>query len=88
MEKQTHIPEATLTKSNTPTDLEKAHLHEENYGDDAASFDDLPTDEERHSLRRVSDKIPIKAYTIGFVELVERLSFYGTTAVFVNFIQK
>jgi POT family proton-dependent oligopeptide transporter len=36
------------------------------------------------TLRRVSDKIPIKAYTVGFVELVERMSFYGTTAVYVN----
>ena len=34
------------------------------------------------------DKIPIKVYTIAYVELVERLSYYGTTAVFVNFIQQ
>jgi POT family proton-dependent oligopeptide transporter len=76
-----------LTKSTTPTDLEKVELHDDVYGSEP-SLHDQPTDEERHSLRRVSDKIPLKAYTIGFVELVERLSYYGTTAVFVNFIQK
>ncbi|KZT71325.1 PTR2-domain-containing protein [Daedalea quercina L-15889] len=48
----------------------------------------IPSDEELVTLRRVSEKIPIKAYTIAFVELVERLSFYGTTQVFVNFIQQ
>jgi POT family proton-dependent oligopeptide transporter len=47
-----------------------------------------PTDEEMHTLRRVSGKIPWAAYTIAFVELCERFSYYGTTAVFVNFIQQ
>jgi len=50
--------------------------------------EDLPTAEELRTLRRVPDKIPIKAYTIAFVELVERLSYYGTVQVFVNFIQQ
>ncbi|KAF4626354.1 hypothetical protein G7Y89_g11802 [Cudoniella acicularis] len=48
----------------------------------------LPTDEEFHTLRRVSDKIPWKVYTIAFVELCERFSYYGTTVVFTNFIQQ
>jgi POT family proton-dependent oligopeptide transporter len=52
------------------------------------SDDEMPTEEELHTLRRVSAKIPIKAYTIAFVELVERLSYYGTVQVFVNFIQQ
>lgn len=41
----------------------------------------IPTKEDLATLRRVSEKIPLKAYTIAFVELVERLSFYGTTQV-------
>lgn len=41
----------------------------------------IPSAEELVSLRRVSEKIPFKAYTIAFVELVERLSYYGTTQV-------
>lgn len=43
--------------------------------------DDFPTEEEIATLRRVSDKIPFKAYTIAFVEGCERLSYYGATAV-------
>jgi POT family proton-dependent oligopeptide transporter len=67
--------------------LEKVDLHD-NLSDSASSYNDQPTDEERHTLRRVSDKIPMKAFTVGFVELVERMSYYGTTAVFVNFISQ
>ena len=43
--------------------------------------DDFPTEEELATLNRVSDKIPWKAYTVAFVELAERFSFYGTTVV-------
>lgn len=43
--------------------------------------ENIPTKEELHTLRRVSDHIPIKAYTIAFVELVERFSYYGTVIV-------
>lgn len=50
-------------------------------------YDDTPTDEELKTLRRVSGKIPWTAWTIAFVELCERFSYYGTTVVFVNFIQ-
>ena len=32
-------------------------------------------------LRRVAGKIPWTAYTIAFVELCERFSYYGTTVV-------
>ncbi len=47
-----------------------------------------PTEEELHTLRRVPEKIPWNIYTIAFVELCERFSYYGTTAVFTNFIQQ
>ncbi len=40
-----------------------------------------PTAEELHTLRRVRDHIPWKAYTVAFVELCERFSYYGTTVV-------
>jgi len=42
---------------------------------------EFPTDEELHTLRRVADTIPWRVYTIAFVELVERFSYYGTTVV-------
>lgn len=40
-----------------------------------------PTPDELQNLRRVAGKIPWAAYTIAFVELCERFSYYGTTAV-------
>jgi POT family proton-dependent oligopeptide transporter len=40
------------------------------------------------TLRRVPAAIPWKIYTIAFVELVERMSYYGTTAVYSNYIAK
>ncbi len=42
---------------------------------------EYPTEEELHSLRRVADKIPWRVYTLAFVELVERFSYYGSTVV-------
>ncbi|KAL2162609.1 hypothetical protein VTH06DRAFT_6445 [Thermothelomyces fergusii] len=47
-----------------------------------------PTEEELQTLRRVPDKINPRIYTIAFIELCERFSYYGTTAVFTNFIQQ
>lgn len=51
--------------------------------------DDLPqpTDEEKATLRRVSDHIPFAAFTIVVVELCERFAFYGLSGVFQNYIQ-
>jgi hypothetical protein len=42
---------------------------------------EIPTEEELATLRRVSGQIPWTAYTVAFVELCERFSYYGTTAV-------
>ncbi|KAJ7244647.1 peptide transporter PTR2A [Mycena haematopus] len=47
----------------------------------------FPTEEERATLRRVSDSIPWNAYLIAAVEAAERFSFYGSSVVFTNFIQ-
>lgn len=49
------------------------HLHEE--------LPDFPTEEEIATLRRVSAHIPLRLFTIAFVELCERFSFYGATVV-------
>ena len=53
----------------------------------ATEFDDLPTEEEMHTLRRVSGKIKWSAYSIAFCELAERFSYYGSTILYTNFIQ-
>ncbi|KAI0696611.1 oligopeptide transporter [Cytidiella melzeri] len=49
---------------------------------------EFPTEEEKATLRRVADAIPWNAYSIAFVELCERFSYYGSTVVFTNFIQR
>ncbi|TVY87021.1 Peptide transporter [Lachnellula willkommii] len=49
---------------------------------------DSPTQEERRALRRVPDKIPWMVYTVAFIELVERFSFYGTIIAYTNFVQQ
>jgi POT family proton-dependent oligopeptide transporter len=56
--------------------------------DDSTLHPDHPTDEELQTLRKVAGHIPWTAYLVGYVELAERFSYYGVTAVFVNFIQQ
>ncbi|KAF7714527.1 Uncharacterized protein PECH_008417 [Penicillium ucsense] len=57
-------------------------------GEDAALNKNYPTDEELQTLRRISGHLHWTIFTVAFVELCERFSYYGTTAVFVNFIQR
>ncbi len=40
-----------------------------------------PTPEEMHTLRRVSGPLNWITFSVAFVELCERFSYYGTTAV-------
>lgn len=47
-----------------------------------------PTQEELQTLRRVTGPISWQAMTVTAVEFCERFSYYGTTAIFVNFIQQ
>ncbi|RSL59512.1 hypothetical protein CEP51_013902 [Fusarium floridanum] len=53
---------------------------------DSSSDDELPTDEELQTLRRVSGKIKWSMYTIAFVELCERFSYYGSSVLYTNFV--
>jgi hypothetical protein len=46
-----------------------------------------PTNEERSTLRKVADTVPWTAWTLCFVELAERGSYYGVKAVFNNYLQ-
>ena len=49
---------------------------------------ELPSEEDKLLLRRVSDKIPWSFYLVAYVEFAERFSYYGCTTVFTNFIQQ
>ncbi|KAF3319444.1 hypothetical protein TWF173_000073 [Orbilia oligospora] len=55
---------------------------------DFVNEDGTPTEEELATLRRVAGQVPWTAYTIAFVELCERFSYYGVTQVFTNFVQQ
>ncbi|KAI1353629.1 POT family protein [Xylaria sp. FL0043] len=50
--------------------------------------EEYPTKKDLETLRRVKGHISPIIYTIAFIELCERFAYYGTTAVFVNFIQQ
>ncbi|KAJ5689353.1 hypothetical protein N7462_003745 [Penicillium macrosclerotiorum] len=47
----------------------------------------LPTEEERKSLRKVADSLPLVSFSLCLVEFAERASFYGAKTVFSNFIE-
>ncbi|KAI9733471.1 MAG: hypothetical protein M1818_007219 [Claussenomyces sp. TS43310] len=52
---------------------------------------DAPTPAELegpHALKRISAPIPWDVYAIAFIELCERFSYYGTTIVLSNYINK
>lgn len=65
-----------ITKQVTPNNV-PVYYDEKDF----VNADGTPTEEELHTLRRVSGKVPWTAYTVAFVELCERFSYYGTTAV-------
>ena len=46
-----------------------------------------PTEEEKHTLRHVADKLPKSAFLIALIELCERFSYYGLSGPFQNYIQ-
>ena len=48
---------------------------------DLIGGENFPTMEEMATLPRVGDPVPWKTFTVAFVELCERFSYYGTTVV-------
>lgn len=63
--------------------LEKSTATEE-HGLTASDLDNdrlMPSEEELHTLRRVSGPVPWQAFTVTFAELCERFSYFGTTVV-------
>jgi POT family proton-dependent oligopeptide transporter len=51
-------------------------------------YDDKPTEEELKTLRRVSGKLNWAIWTIAFAELCERFSYYGSSVLYTNFVQR
>ena len=57
------------------------YLEEDEDGHIGQEGDEWPTEEDIRTLRKVPDSIPWAAYTIAFVELCERFSYYGTSNI-------
>ncbi|KAF6823907.1 peptide transporter ptr2 [Colletotrichum plurivorum] len=53
---------------------------------DEDDYPDKPTEEELHTLRRISGPIQWSMYTIAFAELCERFSYYGSSVLYTNFV--
>jgi hypothetical protein len=66
----------------------KATMQDSYLSDSASESNSFPTEEEMLTLKRVPAPIPWRIYTIAFVELVERMSYYGCVQVYSNFIAK
>jgi POT family proton-dependent oligopeptide transporter len=62
------------------------HMDVEKISHDDEDYPDKPTEEQMRTLRRVSGKIKWSMWTIAFVELCERFSYYGSTVLYTNFI--
>lgn len=72
---------------------EKAALENSSPSPSVAVEDDgfggeLPTEEEKKTLRRVGDKVPKAAFLVAIVELCERFTYYGASGLFQNYIQR
>ncbi|KAK7532568.1 peptide transporter PTR2-A [Phyllosticta citricarpa] len=52
---------------------------------DLSLDDDVPTDAERRTLRKVPDRLPWSASLIAIVELCERFAYYGLSGPFQNY---
>ncbi|KAK2744341.1 hypothetical protein FQN55_006855 [Onygenales sp. PD_40] len=50
--------------------------------------EDAPTEEERATLRRIPGKIPSLTYLVCMVEFAERASYYGTSPLISNFVNR
>ncbi|GHJ89990.1 hypothetical protein NliqN6_6392 [Naganishia liquefaciens] len=76
-------------KKEQPYDEEEGKVVAANeYYDPKNPNDVYPTEEEAATLPRIPDAVPLASYLVALVELGERFSYYGTTVVFTNFIQR
>ncbi|CAG9990531.1 unnamed protein product [Clonostachys byssicola] len=83
-EKAHHVASVGLSGDveSSPASLEAG-----NVPDTDSELYPVPTDNERKTLRKVADSIPWISWTLCFVEMAERASYYGVKAVFNNYLQ-
>jgi POT family proton-dependent oligopeptide transporter len=84
------MPAPVPGRGSIDVGADKKELADVSYDLDTVSEDswpDKPTEEELHTLRRVSGKIKWSMYTIAFVELCERFSYYGSAVLYTNYVK-
>ena len=77
------VPSATLQG----TEKETGFVAERSSTSEGFDSYEMPSEEEMHTLRRVSGKINWSIYTIAFAELCERFSYYGSYVLYSNFVR-
>ncbi|KAF2186962.1 di/tri peptide transporter 2 [Zopfia rhizophila CBS 207.26] len=70
--------------TNSPSDKEIA---ESQYSDEHLGGE-IPTEEEKRTLRHVGESLPKAAFLVAIVELCERFTFYGASGIFQNYVQR
>lgn len=75
-----HSEELTIEPSIEPAPVTQI-THSAHGAEDESLQKVYPSDEDLRSLRRVAGALPWTTFTVAFVELCERFSYYGTTAV-------
>lgn len=90
---KSHVPEAAiqgtekeLTAGRGSIDPGKYPPHDELSAEEI--YEDTPTEEDLRTLRRVSGKLKWAVWTIAFAELCERFSYYGSSILYTNFVQR
>ncbi|KAF2277445.1 PTR2-domain-containing protein [Westerdykella ornata] len=48
----------------------------------------IPTEEEKRTLRHVGEPVPKAAFLVAVVELCERFTYYGASGIFQNYVKK
>ncbi|KAA8564810.1 hypothetical protein EYC84_010581 [Monilinia fructicola] len=77
-------------RSKSPKDevSPTADARQNSVGGETIINEEEPTEEEKASLRRVGDSLPMAAWLVAIVELCERFSYYGCVGLFQNYIQR
>ncbi|CAD6447301.1 18466f3b-73ad-4fcf-8272-7ef0a4ee24b0 [Sclerotinia trifoliorum] len=65
-----------------------ANARQSSFGAETVINEEEPTDEERRTLRRIGDSLPMSAWLVAIVELCERFSYYGCVGLFQNYVQR
>lgn len=55
--------------------------------DDEGNEAQRPTEEEKHTLRKIAGAIPTVCYVLCVIEFAERASYYGVQPLFGNYVR-